>query len=121
MNKNLRIPINPLIKLLIRNRRIINTDLMRNNKRGLRTARNNQVPKVSIIRFDVTLPGSKGSALHLSTSYNQGCCEVGYLLKKLPKRDKNLPLLTLRIWTAGVRREDISEESEIGLVRSAGG
>lgn len=38
MNKNLGVPINPLIKLLVRNLRFVNIDLMRDDKTGLGSA-----------------------------------------------------------------------------------
>lgn len=38
MNKNLGVPINPLIKLLVRNFRFVNVDLMRDDKTGLGSA-----------------------------------------------------------------------------------
>ena len=55
MDQHLRIPIDALIELLIRARRLIDTDLMRHHETRLRAPRNNQVAQVAVVVLDVAL------------------------------------------------------------------
>ena len=57
MNQHLCISIDPLIKLLVSRRSIINVDVVRNHEAGLGFSRNDQVPEVPVIFLDVALAG----------------------------------------------------------------
>lgn len=64
MNQDLRIPLNPFVKLLVRHRRLVDANLVRNDKRWLGLARDDQVTQVPIVSFDVALAGAEGEALY---------------------------------------------------------
>jgi hypothetical protein len=59
MDEDLRVSLNPLVKLLIRYRGIIDVDLVRNDEAGLRLARNDEIAKVAIVRLHIALAGAQ--------------------------------------------------------------
>lgn len=63
MDENLGITINSLVKLLVRNFRIFNVDLVGHDKAGLGLARNDQISQVPVVRLDVALAAADGEAL----------------------------------------------------------
>lgn len=63
MDQNLRVPLDPLIELLVCSGRIINIDLMRHNEARFRLTRDNQISQIPIIRFHVTLAGTNRETL----------------------------------------------------------
>ena len=63
MNEHLCIPINPLIKLLIRSRRIININVVRHHEARLSLPCNYQIPKIAVVFLDVALAGPKSEPL----------------------------------------------------------
>lgn len=58
VNQNFRVSIYPLVELLVRARRIVNVDFMRDDKAWLRFSGDDEVPQVSVVRFHVTLAGA---------------------------------------------------------------
>ena len=72
MNQHLRVPIDPLIKLLIRRRRIIDLDIVRYHEARLRLPSNDQVAQIAIVFLDVALAGPESQSLwqesHISRS-----------------------------------------------------
>lgn len=63
MNQHLRIPFDPLVKFLVRRRRILDVDLMRNNEARLRLPCYDHVAKISVVRLDITLAGTEREPL----------------------------------------------------------
>jgi len=63
MDQHLRIPIDALIELLIRARRVIDVDLMGDHKTRLRAPGDDQVAQVAIVGLDVALAGAYTQAL----------------------------------------------------------
>lgn len=63
MNQDLRIPINALVELLIRARRLIDANLMRHHETRLSAPRNDQVAQVAIVVLDVALARAYAQAL----------------------------------------------------------
>lgn len=63
MDQYLRVAFNSLVELFIGDLSILDTDLMRDHKAWLRLARDNQVPQIAIVLFDVTLSGREVEAL----------------------------------------------------------
>jgi hypothetical protein len=57
MNKHLRIPINPLIELLVRVRSIFDADLMTDDEAGFCASGYDQVAQVAVVGLDVALAG----------------------------------------------------------------
>ena len=63
MDQHLRIPLDPLVKLLVCRRRVVDVDLVRHDEARLSLARYNHVAKIPVVRLHVTLPGTKMQAL----------------------------------------------------------
>jgi hypothetical protein len=63
MDQNLGIPILPAIKLRISLRRLINADLMTDDKRWFGPPRDNHIAQVAIVGLDVALARSDCEAL----------------------------------------------------------
>jgi hypothetical protein len=84
VNKYLRITLDPLVKFLVRSRRIVDVDLMRNNEAWLGFSRDNHISQVSIISFHVTLAGPNSKTLVMSVCGDRNEV-VAYLLEQLSK------------------------------------
>jgi hypothetical protein len=63
VDKHLRITLDPLVEFLVRSRRVVDVDLMRNNETWLGLSRDDHVSEVSIIGFHVTLAGPDSKTL----------------------------------------------------------
>jgi hypothetical protein len=63
MDEHFRIPLNLLVKLLIRHLRILNRNLMADNKAWLRLPRDYQIPQVPVISLDIALSRRETQAL----------------------------------------------------------
>lgn len=63
MDEHFRISVNPLVKLLIRHLRILDRNLMADNKARLRLPRNDQIPQVPVISLDIALSCRETQAL----------------------------------------------------------
>jgi hypothetical protein len=70
MDQHLRIPLDPLVKLLICRRRVVDINLVRHNEARLGLARYYHVAKIPVVRLHVTLPGAKMQALASSVVYH---------------------------------------------------
>ncbi|RII15378.1 hypothetical protein CUC08_Gglean003419 [Alternaria sp. MG1] len=67
MDQHLRIPLDPLIKLLVRRRRLVDVDLVRHNETRLGLARYNHVAQIPIVRLHIALPSTEVQSLRLLT------------------------------------------------------
>lgn len=63
MDKNFRISVNSLVKLLVGHFSFFNVDLMRDNEAGLSTTRNDEISEISVVRLDVTLASADSKPL----------------------------------------------------------
>lgn len=63
MNQHLGISLDPLIKLLICRRGIVDGDLVADNEAGLRLAGDDQVAEIPVVVLDVALASRQGEAL----------------------------------------------------------
>ena len=63
MNQHLRIPLDPLIELLIRRRRLLDRALTRHNEAQVGSARDDHVAQVEAIVLDVVLTRADGESL----------------------------------------------------------
>lgn len=66
MDQNLRITLDALIKLLVRSRRFINPDLMRDDKGRVGAAGDDHIAEVAVISLDVALACSESEALYIT-------------------------------------------------------
>lgn len=64
MYQNLCVPIDPLVKLLVRFRRAVNLNLMRHDEAGLCLARDDHIAQISIVSLDVALSRAQRQSLH---------------------------------------------------------
>ena len=69
MDQNLRVPILPPVKLLIRFWCLVNTDLVRDDKRGFGAAGDDHVAQVSIVLLYIALACADCESLTLSLAY----------------------------------------------------
>lgn len=68
MYQDLGVTLNPLVKLLIRRRCIIDMDIMRDHEARLSLPSDDQVPKVPVILLDVALARPKSEPLSTKVS-----------------------------------------------------
>jgi hypothetical protein len=116
MDQNLRVPILPPVKLLIRFWCLVNTDLVRDDKGRLGTAGDDHVTQVSIVLLYVALACTDCESLVLSLAYFfplprslslhlfAGNGSKTDLLKQFPERDQKHPLPRIfirRPWITG--------------------
>jgi hypothetical protein len=87
MNQNLSIPILPAIKLLIRLRRFVNPDLVRDDKGGLGATGNDHVAQVAVVLLDVALACADCQTLSIISTILIFFALGVYFFKKLPKRN----------------------------------
>lgn len=80
MDEHLCIPVDPFVKLVIRNLGVLNSNLVRDDKAGLCLAGNDEVTQVSVVGLDVALACAEGETLGL-VSLDDIC-----RLSKLPFR-----------------------------------
>src|SRR5579884_1585790 len=85
---NLRIAFDALVKFIIGRRGIVERNVIRDDKAGFRTTRNDHIAQVAIVALHVALPGAQAQAL----------------LKELAKGDAELPLFGVRIYSSWIRR-----------------
>jgi len=69
MDQDLRVPILPPVKLLIRFWCLVNTDLVRDNKGGFSAARDDHVAQVSVVLLYIALACADCESLILSLAY----------------------------------------------------
>jgi hypothetical protein len=55
MDQHLRVPLNPLVELLIRSRGLVDAHVMGHDEAGLGPARDDQITEITVIRFDIAL------------------------------------------------------------------
>ena len=104
MYQDLGISVYPLVKPLVCSWRIINVNLMKNNKWRLSPPWNDQVSNSGCRIWHCTGP-CLGEALLEDFSNDPNLEEYAtHLLELLPKRYQYLAFFTLRVWGAGVRR-----------------
>ena len=103
MDQHLRIPLDPLVKLLVCRRRVVDINLVRHNEARLSLARYNHVAEIPVVRLHVTLPGTKMQALPSSVVDHDYETRT-YLFEELAERDQNLALLALLVWGSRVGR-----------------
>jgi hypothetical protein len=65
VNKYLCITLNPLVEFLVRSRRVLDVDLMRDNETWLGLPRDDHVSQVSIVGLHVTLASPDSKALFM--------------------------------------------------------
>ena len=58
MQQHLGVTINPSVKLVVRIRRIIQRDVVRNNEPRLSHSGDDQVAQVAVVRLDIALAGT---------------------------------------------------------------
>lgn len=63
VDENLRVSVDSLVKLLVSSLGIVDVDLMRDDKTGLRLSCDNQVTQVAVVRLDVALPCAERQSL----------------------------------------------------------
>ena len=63
MNQHLGVPINPLVKLLIRDLRVLDPDLVTHDEGRLRRAGDDEVAQVAVVLLYVALARGEGEAL----------------------------------------------------------
>jgi hypothetical protein len=63
MNKHFRVSLNPLVKLFISHLRIINPNLMADDKARFGLARYDEIPQVPVISLDIALSRRETQAL----------------------------------------------------------
>ena len=66
MNQHLRVALNTLVELLVCPRRLIDLNLVGDDKRRVSTAGDDHVAQVAIVLLDVALPRSKCETLSVS-------------------------------------------------------
>lgn len=66
MNQNLGITFHSFVKFLISLGSFVDRNLVRDNKRRVRAARNNHIAQVSIVFLDIALTGANGKTLEFS-------------------------------------------------------
>ncbi len=89
MQQHLCVPFDALVELLVRGRRLLESNLMGHDERRLGSARDDQISEVSVIGFDVALAGTERQAL----------------LKELAEAEQDLALAGLLIWCAWIGRD----------------
>jgi len=55
MDQDLGVPFDPLVKLFVRDLRVVNADFVTDHKRRLRLPRDDQITQVSVVLLDVAL------------------------------------------------------------------
>lgn len=113
MYQDLRIAVNPLIELLIRRRRIIDIDIMRDNEARLRLPCDDQVAKKPVVLLHIALARPKGESLFTKKSASASAStstplppkKSTYLLKQLSKTHHHHPLPTLLIRRPRITRD----------------
>jgi hypothetical protein len=86
MEQNFGVAINSLVELVVSINSLVNVDFVRNDERGLSTARDDEVAELTVVGLDVAL----------------ACTEVKTLLEELTEGDENLSLGGLRVWSTRV-------------------
>lgn len=106
MDQDLRISLDPLVKLVIGGLGIVDAHLMTDHERRLGLAGDDQVPQIPIVLLDIALAGSKGEALNRKKEKNGQSVGVStfsgsslnYILNHVHaaklKRDPNIPFRT---------------------------
>lgn len=86
MDQDLGIALNPLVKLLVCRRSVINIDLVRDDKAGICLSRDDHVSQVPVVIFDVALACANGKTLRrLSAEAIIHAYMAAYLLEQFPK------------------------------------
>lgn len=62
MQQDLCVSLNPLVKLLVGRWRIFKGALVGYYERGFRSSRDDQITQISIVFFDIALPGAEREA-----------------------------------------------------------
>ncbi len=77
VQQHLRVPLHPLIKLAIRLGRLIDADIMADDKTGVGAAGDDQVAQVAVVFFDVALAGADCETLWKVRQSRKGRDEGG--------------------------------------------
>ena len=68
MDEDLGVPVDPLVKFVIRNLGVFDADFVRHDKAGLGLASNDEVAEISVVGLDVALPRTEGETLRTIVS-----------------------------------------------------
>lgn len=86
VEQDLGVTINSLVELVVSIDSLVNVNFVRNDERGLSTARDDEVAELTVVGLDVAL----------------ACTEVKTLLEELAEGDEDLSLGGLRVWSTRV-------------------
>lgn len=101
MDQNLRVSVLPLVKFLVRHRRILNSYLVRDDEGWLRLPSNNEIPQIPVVGFDITLTGCQTQTLIFSACYIMLWGQTN-LFEQLPKWHENLTFAGKLVRRAGI-------------------